>query len=140
MYLKTVAPLFFTQISHGMLFAIIIDSRHLGKKAKMKISVKTEHDRKTIKITDSVNTLDVPKLKQALSDAARFSRVTLDLTETAFICTGFINLLVDLKNKVPGAHERIRLLNPNNLILELLDLTDITKIIKTETYNDELKE
>jgi len=123
-----------------MVFAFLLSSRHPGKEANMEISVKTEPGRKTVKITGSVNTLDVPKLKQAFSDAERFSRVTLDLTETDFICTGFINLLVQLNNSVPGANQRIQLYNPSSLILELLAITHITGIYKIETFQNELEE
>jgi anti-anti-sigma regulatory factor len=122
-----------------MIFAPFLIPRHLKKKANMEISVKTEPNQKTIKIRGSVNALDVAKLKQTLWDAARFSRVTIDLTETDFVCTGFINMLVELKNMVPGISRRFLILNPGILILELLEMTHIAKIFKIETQPDAVK-
>ena len=87
---------------------------------------------KVVKITGELDKTNFEKLKGELSDLAPFSEVLIDLTEVTIISSDFLNFLAILRNRRPLDHKKIRLLNPNDLVSRMVEMSHLESVYRIE--------
>ena len=76
-----------------------------------------------IRIFGCINKLDNFELKQKILPMDKFEKVILDITNVGFLDSGFIGLISELNHRNPGAAQKIKIVNPNQSIIEIFNLT-----------------
>lgn len=94
----------------------------------MKITSWTGPESTTIKIEDNLNRADMAGLRQEIMSAAGAREIRIDLSAVEFIDHGFVNLMADLKEKHPGLHRRIKVVNPGPFVIDVLKRVYLDKI------------
>jgi ABC-type transporter Mla MlaB component len=94
----------------------------------MHISRIQENDKTLIQIEGDINKCDVEKLCGELKNLEKLSEFIIDLSKVQFACSSLINFLINLRLKYPSDYTKVRLLKPNTLILELLELTNVNQL------------
>ena len=102
----------------------------------MSISSEVNDSTKIIRISGAIKKSDFLELKREFNDSEDYEKILVDLSATELVTSSFINLLIELKMRDPQAVNRIKLLNPNNIILEVLYRTRIDKIFEILKKND----
>lgn len=90
-----------------------------------------------IRVHGDINRFELASLKRALSAASEMEEVVLDLSEVDFAGSDFINLLLEARHVDPDHFNRILVLNPTELVEELIDLSGlrpILRVVKTEIF------
>ena len=83
---------------------------------------------KVIKITGEAGETDLKKLKDALRNMASCSEIMLDLAGVHYISSDFTGFLLKIRNENPRHYAKIKLLNPNEAVRGMLEMTDIAKL------------
>jgi len=83
-----------------------------------------------VRIFGDINRFELTGLKQCLMDLKNLREAIVDLAEVDFAGTDFVNLLVEMKNSFPLDYHKIIIQNPNELVTELLALTQLDRLFK----------
>ncbi len=83
---------------------------------------------KVIVAEGDMNKLELKDLKDEFRFLPLFSEVALDLSGVAFAGTSLVNLLAYLQNRFPEDYRKIRLINPNEMIRQMLSLTHLDRL------------
>jgi anti-anti-sigma regulatory factor len=85
---------------------------------------------RNIRVFGDLNRLELSMLEKCLRDLGGVDRVEIDLTEADFAGTDFINLLVEVRRRRPEDSAKIVFVNPNDLITELMTLTQLNLVYR----------
>ena len=85
---------------------------------------------RTIRIYGDLNKFELQGLKNSLLDLKSLSEVAVDLTEVDFAGSDFLNLFLDIKHHYPSDYGKIVFINPNELIQELFEMTQLNRLYR----------
>ena len=94
----------------------------------MQIKITQSGAKMILQIEGDINKFEIDRLKRALIDIRSFSEIVLDLSKVYFASSPLINLLIGIKIRHPKDYQKIKLLKPSDLILELFALTQIDRM------------
>jgi anti-anti-sigma factor len=91
----------------------------------MKISKIRLADVTRLDLSGSINKVDIPELRKAISQSSPSAVLLLDLSGVDFINSGFIGLLLELRKSMPNGFKEIRIQNPAGMVRDVLYLTGL---------------
>ncbi|MFH0919921.1 MAG: STAS domain-containing protein [Fibrobacterota bacterium] len=83
---------------------------------------------KRLEIQGDINKLDLVRLSGHLDASREAASIEIDLTGVLFAGSDFLNFLVDLRNHRPEIARKVALYNPNEVITELLSMTQLDQV------------
>ncbi len=98
----------------------------------MNIVVERNGQVKTIRVFGDINRNELNILRMEFADIVSAKKLLLDLSETDFAGTDFINFLVEMRHSYASQINKLSILNPNELIEDLLALSNLDKLILIE--------
>ena len=87
---------------------------------------------KIIKFECEMDESETRALKFALEEPGLCSEILIDLTGISFVSSGFVGILVGIKQNQPLVYEKIKLLNPGDLVREMLALTPLKQMYEVQ--------
>lgn len=102
-----------------------------GKGHDMKIKIEKGEGVKVIKITGDIIMQEIKKFEKVTEDLGGVNEIHVDLSEVSYANSSFLNLLINIKNKYPK--KKIKIVNPNDFLLELLSITDFKSFFEIIT-------
>ncbi len=97
----------------------------------MEIKIKQKKNTKTIKIIGDINLTELEKVETTLKGIKDFSEIQIDLSKVTYTNSSFLNIIIMVKDKYPD--KKIIILNPNELVMQLLTLTGIEHLVDIRT-------
>jgi anti-anti-sigma regulatory factor len=94
----------------------------------MKISNWIGSQIKTVVISDNVNRLDIDELRKNIIEANSIKTIHLDLSKVDFVDWSFINLMIEIKIKFPDIYRKIKIINPNDFVIDVLKMMFVDMI------------
>jgi anti-anti-sigma factor len=73
---------------------------------------------------------DLSAVESAIAASETFPEILLDLSAMDYINSAFIGMLLGIKNGRPGVFGNLKLVNPNSMISEILDMTQLNRIFE----------
>jgi anti-anti-sigma factor len=92
---------------------------------------------RTIRIYGDINKFELQGLRQSLADLKPLSEAVIDLTEVDFAGSDFLNLFLDIRHHQPADFGKIVFVNPNELVQELFEMTQINKLYRVRQIAQE---
>jgi anti-anti-sigma regulatory factor len=80
-----------------------------------------------LEIEGDINKLDLKQLQMQLELCGHAKSIELDLTAVIFAGSDFLNFLVNLRRRRPEIAARLEIINPNDVISELLEMTQLDR-------------
>ena len=87
---------------------------------------------KIIKISSSVHGKEMDEIKRLLADEGSYSELIIDLTEADYLDRNLLDLLAGYKAAKPGLDGKVRLVNPNELVLKMLESRDLDRLYEIQ--------
>jgi anti-anti-sigma factor len=94
----------------------------------MNLTISNKDNVKVIRITGEINLKELGKVENALHDVSDLEQIHIDLTKVTYTNSSFLNIIIMAKDKYPD--KKIVILNPNALVMELLNLTGIEQVVE----------
>jgi anti-anti-sigma factor len=88
---------------------------------------------KRLEVQGDINKADLVQLHSVMEASAEAAAIELDLTGVLFAGSDFLNFLVDLRKHQPAVARKITLHNPNEVIAELLAMTQLDRVFAVHT-------
>jgi anti-anti-sigma factor len=88
----------------------------------MKIRTEKDGNIKTIKIIGRVIVMEMETLRKELANLTNVKEIRIDVTETSYVDSSFLGLILHTKNNNPDLEMKI--LNPNDILQALLDIPE----------------
>jgi anti-anti-sigma factor len=85
---------------------------------------------RTIRIYGDINKFELKGLKESLAELMALTEVVIDLAEVDFAGSDFLNLFLDIRHYFPSDSGKIVFVNPNELIQELFEMTQLNKVYR----------
>jgi len=98
----------------------------------MNITVERRETGKTVRVFGDINRHELTSLKTELKEISSVKSFIVDLTEADFAGTDFINMLAELRRIYSPFIRRLTLRNPNELIQDLLDISQLSSVFAIE--------
>jgi len=98
----------------------------------MEVVSQSKGREKRIQLIGDVNNLGVLNLEKEMEDVEKWSQIAIDLTKVSFVSTSFIAYLLDFKKEHPVQFAKIKLQNPNELTINLLEMSQLNGLIPIE--------
>jgi anti-anti-sigma factor len=89
----------------------------------MNIEVEQKENVKMIKIKGRVMEPEVEKLAAELQDLSDIKEIRLDVSGVKYCCSSFLGVMVRVKKRDPQIE--IKLINPNEFLIELISLSRV---------------
>ena len=80
---------------------------------------------------------DIHELRFEILDTPEAEDISIDLADVEFIDSGFVNLMVEIKNRHPELHQRIRIVNPSDFVLQMLKRMYLDRIYEVFQIGDQ---
>jgi anti-anti-sigma factor len=80
---------------------------------------------KVIVLEGDINKVELKNLKDEFRFLHLFKEVLFDLSAVDFAGSSLVNLLAYLKNRFPADYGKIKIINPNEMVRELLHITGL---------------
>jgi anti-anti-sigma factor len=96
------------------------------------IIVERKDSVKTVRVFGDINRNELAALKGEFKDLPLLKSLIVDLAEADFAGTDFINLLVELRRTYSTYIRKFIIRNPNELIQDLLDISQMSKLFMIE--------
>jgi len=102
----------------------------------MQIQISINGRKKTVRIEGQFNRLDRLALIAELKNFEQYDKFFIDLTDTSFLTTHFFNILADIRSRYPEDYKKIIILNPNEMLQEIFEITHLNRVYKLEYVMD----
>lgn len=86
----------------------------------------------TVKIIKPESELNLPDIEKEILGCAPVAEMLLDLSGLDYINSAFIGLLLKIKNSHPSIFEKIKLVNPNEVVSEMLRITQLDQVLEIQ--------
>jgi len=105
-----------------------------GSEAMLEVKVRDFNDERRVALIGDVTLDTMAQLRICLLGAARNppAMVTIDASRVAYAYSGGLAALVELYARLQRAGSRLRILNPSEMMRDLLIVTALNKIIPVE--------
>jgi anti-anti-sigma factor len=97
----------------------------------MEIKIEQVQNVRKIKIAGEIILSEAIRLKNSLEDLKGVSEIHFDLSEVSYANSSFLNWLLNLKKEFPGI--AIKIINPNDFLLELLSVMGFKRFFEIVT-------
>jgi len=94
----------------------------------MDLKITKKKDIKVIKVFGEINLFELQKVEDALTDVYDFEQIHIDMTKVSYTNSSFLNIIIMIKDKHP--EKTIKILNPNELVMELLNITGVENLVE----------
>ena len=86
----------------------------------------------TVKIIKPESEFNLPEIEREIRDSPAVSEILLDLSGLDYINSAFIGLLLRIKNSDPSLFGKIKLVNPNEVVSEMLRITQLDQVLEIQ--------
>ncbi len=100
----------------------------------MELNTTIEGTNATVAIDGKLTVAAAPALEAALSDLpGEVKNVTLDLTDLDYVASAGLRVIVSASKRCDSAGGTLRLLHPNEEVMEVFDATGLIDILEIES-------
>jgi len=86
----------------------------------------------SIRIVKPGSEIGLAEIEKEILESLSASEILLDLSDMDYINSAFIGLLLRIKNERPTAYRKIKLVNPNEIVGEILSMTQVDRIFEIQ--------
>ena len=86
----------------------------------------------TLKIIKPESELNLLEIEKEIRGSSAVSEILLDLSGLDYINSAFIGLLLRIKNSDPSLFGKIRLVNPNEVVSQMLNITQLDQVLEIQ--------
>lgn len=100
----------------------------------MQIKTNISNQNLIISLSGRLDTITSPQLEEEINRNSLdgIKTVTLDMRELEYISSAGLRVILMLYKKMTGAGGRLRLINVNDMIMEILTMTGMDSFLETE--------
>lgn len=100
----------------------------------MKTNIEINEGTMEVKLEGRLDSITAPELDKAVTPRLEgITHLTLDMTELLYLSSAGLRVILSLKKKLDAAKGSMLLLNPNGLIMDVLETTGFVDLLDIET-------
>ena len=87
-------------------------------------------DQGTVTIIKPESEFHLPEIEKEILECERVREILLDLSNLDYINSSLIGLLLKIRNSMPALFNKIRLVNPNVIVSEMLRMAQLDQFLE----------